>query len=582
MSRPAWKALIILVAAAALALALAACGEEEEAPVGEEETPVVGEEPAPPEEQKLIMHSTEPQYFDPHRSNFEQDIAIERMLWRGLYQIEATEDGGVEVVPAMAEGEPQVSADGTTYTVALKADLQWSDGEPLTAQHFEDGIKRGCDPTVASPYSYLLQSPDAGGIIGVKGCDEYAAASDASAEEQQALGDQVGVNAVDDTTLEIQLVAPKPLNTFKQIFSLWVTFPARLDVIQQFGEQWTDPGNIVVNGPFILTDFVPKDHVTLEPNPNWSLDPQPQLQELTIKFIDDFEAAFRAFQTGELDEARIPEAEVPTAQGDPELSDKLLIVGAGRITSVEVQLSNEVLAKEKVRLALSKAIDRDTLVEVANSGVGLAAEYWLVEGLTGFQGRDKFKSQIGYDPEGAKAALEEAGYPNGEGFPTLAITILDTPARRAQAEFLQRAWKEILNINVEIKPVDAQTRSQLFNSQNFELFIGGWQIDYPDVENPIVGLFNTGGGNNMYNCSDPEIDAKIEEATKATDPSEHIRLFQEAEDLIVGRLCGVIPYIQEAIPYLVSPKIGGVNANGSIDAAQPGNWCPECWFVKKQ
>jgi len=574
VSLKSWRFLVLFVAAVVALAAFAACGEDEEAPGG-------GGEPAPPEQQKLVMHSTEPQYFDPHRSNFEQDIAIERMLFRGLYQLQATEEGGVEAVPAMADGDPQVSADGKTFTVKLKSGLKWSDGQPLTAQQFEDGIKRGCDPIVASPYAYLLMSGAEGGIIGVKGCDEYQLSGEQSPAEQEALRDAMGVKAIDDQTLEITLVEAKLPLTFKQIFSLWITFPARLDVIERFGEKWTDPGNIVGNGPFTLTEFVPKDHVTLKPNPDWALEPKPKLQQLTIRFIDDYGVAFRAFQTGELDEARIPEAQVPTAQGDPNLKDKLLIIGSVRITSVEVQMKNDVIKKDKVRLALSKAIDRDTLVQVANSGVGLPAEYWLVQGLSGFQGRDKFKSAIGYDPEGAKQALADAGYPNGQGFPKLKLTILNTPARQAQAEFLQRNWKSILGIDVEIQAVDGKTRSQLFNSQNFELFIGGWQLDYPDVENPLVGLFNTGGGNNMYNCSDPEIDQAFQDAGAAKSESDHIKGYQKVEQLVVTKLCGAIPYLQEALPYLISPKIGGVNANGTIDAAQPGNWCAECWFVKK-
>ena len=575
MSR-AWKVMLVVIVAALALVLMAGCDDEKKTPSGGDGGP------APADQQKVIMHSTEPEFFDPHRSNFEQDIAIERMLFRGLYQLQGTEGGGVEVVAAMAAADPTVSSDGLTYTVTLKSGLMWSDDQPLTAQHFVDGILRGCDPTAASPYSYLLQSTAAGGIIGVAGCDDFAAASDASAEDQATLRAAVGVRAVDETTLEITLVAPALLNTFKQIFSLWVTFPARLDVIEQYAEAWTDPGNIVVNGPFTITEFVPKDHVTLGPNANWALEPKPQLQELTIRFIDDFEVAFRSYQTGELDQARIPEAEVQVAQGDDTLKDELLIVGSARIWSVEVQMANEVLADFNVRLALSKAIDRDTLVAAALSGVGLPAEYWMVEGLSGFQGRDKFKTAIGYDPEGAKQALSDAGYPNGDGFPTLTMTILDNPTYKAQAEFLQAAWKDTLNVNVELSAVDSRTRSQTFNSENFELFIGGWQLDYPDVENPLVGLFNTDGGNNHYNCSDPAIDAKMLEAQQATDPAEHIRLYQETEDLIVEGLCGVIPTYQGAIAYLVNPKLGGVNANGTIDAAMPGNWCAECWFVKEQ
>jgi len=577
---------------AILALVAVACGGDEEEEEAASPTAAAGatEEPggaAPPDQQVLVAQSAEPEFFDPHRSNFEQDIAIERMLFRGLYQLAATEDGGVEAVPAMAADDPEVN--GNIYTIKLRSGLKWSDGEAMTAQHFVDGIARGCDPAVASPYAYLLQSPAEGGIIGVKGCDELLGAlgtedepKSPTPEELQALREGIGARAVDDETLEIELVGPKPLTTFKDIFSLWVTFPARLDVIDQFGEKWTDPGNIVGNGPFVLTGFIPKDSVTLEPNPNWALEPKPQLQELTIKFIDDFEVAFRAYQTGELDMTRIPAAELPTVEADPQLTSEFLKVGSGRIWAVELQMENEVLKDFNVRLALSRAIDRETLVDVVYSGAHIPATYWLVEGIPGYQGNEPFESTIGYDPEAAKQALADAGYPDGQGFPTLKITVTDSAERRAEGEFLQRAWKETLGIDITIEAVDARTRSQTFNSENFELFPGGWQIDYPDPENPLIGLFDTGGGNNHYNCSDPDIDAKLAAAGTETDDTARIKLLQEAETLVVTKLCGAIPIYQTALLYTVKPKVGGVNANGSTDAAMPGNWCPECWFIEAE
>jgi oligopeptide transport system substrate-binding protein len=586
-----WRFVSLAIVAVLALTALAACGDDDSGgsptPTGGATT-AGGDDMAPADQQKLVTQSGEPQFFDPHRSNFEQDIAIERMLFRGLYRLVSTSSGGAEVEPAYADGEPTVSADGKVFTVKIKSGLTWSDGEPITAEQFADGVKRGCDPSVASPYAYLLQSAAVGGIIGVKGCDEYSAAlgtADApltpTDAELAALRDAVGAKAIDDTTLEITLVDAKLPSTFEDVFSLWVTFPARMDVIQQFGDQWTDPANIVVNGPFTLTEYVPQDHVTLKPNANYGLDGKAKLQQLTVKFIDDYSVAELAFKNGELDQTRVPDTDVPTLQADSTYADQTLVVGSARITALEMQLTDPVLAKDKVRLALSQAIDRDKLAEVTTSNVGLPAEYWLVKGLPGYQGRDKFKTAIGYNPTAAKQALADAGYADGAGFPELELTVLDTPVRKAQADFLKAAFKDVLNIDIKITAVDAKTRSAAFNSGNFQLFIGGWQLDYPDPENPIIGLFDTGGGNNKYNCSDAGIDAAITAGSKATTLADHIAQFQNAEDLIVTKVCGVAPFLQEGLPYLVSPKMGGVQANGTIDAGQPGNWCAECWYVKK-
>jgi oligopeptide transport system substrate-binding protein len=578
---------IPLMAVVVLLFMVVACGEEEEKEKGTA-TPGAGGSPtaeaqAPPEQQEIVVQSGQPEFFDPHRSNFEQDIAIERMLWRGLYQLVLTDAGGVEAVPAMAAGEPTVA--GSVYTVKLKAGLKWSDGQPLTAADFEYGIKRECDPAVAGPYQYLLGES----ILNIVGCDAYFTALGTKEEpktptdaELQALRDAVGVKAVDDTTLQITLGAPKV--TFTIIMALWAAFPARQDVIEAHGDKWTDPGNIVTNGPFILTGLTPGagGNVVLTPNPNWALEPKPALRKLTIRFIDDLEAAFRAFQTGELDITSIPAPEIPTIKADATLSKQFLQVGSARIWSVEMQMKNEVLKNEKVRLALSRAIDRKTLVKVVYNDAYLPANYWIVQGLTGHQGNEPFENIIGYDPAAAKKALADAGYPDGQGFPTLKLTVLDRPDRKAEGEFLQKSWKDILGINVEIEAVDAKTRSSTFNTKNFELFMGGWQIDYPDPENVLIGLFDTGGGNNQYECSDPDVDAALQAAGAETDNAKRIKFLQDAETLIVTRLCGMAPVWQGAFLYLADSKMGGLHPNGQIDAAMPGNWCPECWFVKAQ
>jgi oligopeptide transport system substrate-binding protein len=543
---------------AVLALVAVACGGDEEEEEAASPTAAAGatEEPggaAPPDQQVLVV----------------------------LYHLVPSADGGVEAEPAMAEGEPEVS--GNVYTVKLKSGLTWSDGEPLTAQHFADGVMRSCSPEVGSPYQYILGAS----ILGIVGCDEYATAlgteeepKSPTPEELQALRDGVGVEAVDDTTLQVTLLQPK--TTFATIMSLWSAFPARLDVIDQFGEKWTDPGNIVVNGPYTITEFVPKDHVLLEPNPNWALEPKPTVQKLTIKFIDDTSVAFRAYQTGEIDIVNFPESEIPTVEADADLKAAYLKEGTGRMDAVEMQLEDPTLSDFNVRLALSRAIDRDTLNDVVYNGASIPATYWLVEGIPGYQGNEPFEGVIGYDPEAAKQALSDAGYANGDGFPGLKLLMRDDAVQRSLGEFLQNQWKTNLNISVELEFVDAKTRSERFNTENFQLFRGGWQIDYPDPENPLIGLFDTDGGNNHYNCSDPEIDAKLAAASTETDNDARIKLLQEAETLIVTKLCGVAPITQLARVYLVDQKVGGLEPNGAIDAGLPGNWGVEHWFVKAQ
>ena len=244
-------------------------------------------------------------------------------------------------------------------------------------------------------------------------------------------------------------------------------------------------------------------------------------------------------------------------------------------------MSDPVLSKFGVRLAISQAIDRQALVDSVYDGVHAPAYYWLVKGLTGFQGNEKFEATIGYAPDKAAQTLADAGYPNGEGIPTLRWTARDNEQRRNEFDFVAKALKDTLNITIEAQFVDSPTRSSLFNAKDFQLFPGGWQLDYPDPENALVGLFNTGGGNNKYECSNPDVDAALTAAGSATTEAARIKAYQDAETAIVENLCGIIPLYQDARPYVISAKLGGVVPNGTIDAGLPGNYAVENWFVLK-
>src|SRR5690606_6754471 len=126
----------------------------------------------------------------------------------------------------------------------------------------------------------------------------------------------------------------------------------------------------------------------------------------------------------------------------------------------------------------------------------------------------------------------EAGYPNGQGFPSLTITVNDVPDRRATAEFLKEQCKQILNIDIEIDVVDSATRAQRFTAEDYDLFPGGWTQDYPDPENWVAGLFNSDGANNHYGAADPELDALFEKAFFNTNDEERREQYRQINEML--------------------------------------------------
>jgi oligopeptide transport system substrate-binding protein len=581
----------------AAGLVAVGCGDDDDddddADVTEEETEEEAADEEEPEEDgaaaderqqggEVVLHSLEPEEFDPHASSFAQDISFERMVWRGLYSLDA-ENNVVADANGIAAGEPEISEDGMTFTVTLNEGLVWSDGDDLLAEDFVAGFKRTCNPVNAGDYAYLLTD-----LTPIQGCSEFfnaltdadGNAIDPATVDLQALEDAVAVTAVDDLTIEIQLAAPSV--TFPIIMSLWPTFPVPVH-LPQFanqtpdapGEWGADPSALVYNGPYVWVEYTAQDSIVLEPNPNWSGAVTPTLDRITLRLIDDAAVANNAFRNEELDFALADSAQL--AALEQEFPNEFLLVAIPSTRGLEMQLEDETLSDLNVRLALSRAIDRETLNEVVTSGGNIPTTSWIPEEISGTP-IGTYDETLGFDPEGAQAALAEAGYEGGAGFPELSILVGDTPAARATAEFLQQQFQEILGISTTIEVVDSATRSTRFTSEEFDLFPGGWIQDYPDPENWIVGLFDTDGGNNHYNCSMPEIDSLVAEAISNTNDEERREQYREIERLILENVCGIAPYWHESNKYLIRDYLVGFRENAvGQDAVIAGDWNAEAW-----
>src|SRR5574341_949520 len=201
-----------------LVATFAACGDDDGGTAGEGSLAGGGERIDGGE---LTLQSLEFASLDPHFSSFLEDISLERMLWRGLYTLD------VDNVPqpAMASAAPTVSDDGLTYTIKLREGLKWSDGDDLTADDFVAGIHRTCNPDNAGQYEYVLTN--------VPGCDAHYT-NEAGFDPE--LEKEIGVRAVDPSTIEFKLLEPQP--TFPIILSLWMTFPSPVHLFPNSSDPW--------------------------------------------------------------------------------------------------------------------------------------------------------------------------------------------------------------------------------------------------------------------------------------------------------------------------------------------------------
>ncbi|MPZ22364.1 MAG: hypothetical protein GEU28_02235 [Dehalococcoidia bacterium] len=530
----------------------------------------------------VALHSLEPAGFDPHAANSAEEISFARMVWRAPYSLTADnevvfEDNGI------ASALPEVSGDGLSVSIPINEGLSWSDGDDLTADDFVAGIKRTCNPNNTGYYAYLFSD-----IAPVVGCgdllnaffDDEGNEVDPATVDLAALESAMGVSAPDPQTVEIQLAAPSP--TLPIILTLWVAFPVPTHLDQfasagpgEFAEWGIDPAALAYNGPYVWNSYSAQDSIVLSPNENWTGSIQPTLEEITLRLLDNPAAANNAYRTDELDFALADATQLQ--QLELEFGDEYLQVMVPATEGLTLQMEDEVLSDLNVRLALSKAIDRNTLNEVVALGGNAPTTSWVPEEVSGVP-LGSYDEVLGYDPDGAVAALDEAGYPGGEGFPTLSLLVPPSPLGQATGEFLQGNFSDVLGIEIAIEPVDGPTAGARFNGGDFDMIPYGWIGDYPDIENWIVGLFNTGGGNNQRNCSMPEVDELIEQAILEPDNGERAGQYREVERLVLENACGVLPYWHETNKYLISSRLVGFaeNATGQ-DSVIAGDWRAEAW-----
>ncbi len=570
MTKSKWQLLLSMFAIFAIMAIAAACGDDDDDDTSGTEpagggTPTVST--AAPSG-TITVRTIQFESWDPHFSDFNQDIEHMFMVWRGLYHLDKTS----VPQPAMADGMPTISADGKTYTVKLKKDLKWSDGDALDAADFVLGIQRTCNPDNAGHYQYILTA--------IVGCDDYYSAADKSAAEKEKLQAAVGVKAVDATTVEFTLTDPQP--TFTILLALWPTFPAPSHKLATVDAKWPDPLDNVYNGPFKPSAYTEKASMELVPNDQYNAGQKAQVQKIVLKYIDDAAVALNAYRAGEIDATAVPSTQLTAVRADPTLSKELVDYAATRTTGLEPNLKDPTLAKLDVRLALSQATDRKTLNDSVLNGANIPSTNWMPPDRSGNKA-GIFDAAIGFDAAKAKASLAKAGYPDGAGFPKITVLQTDSATNKAIGEFLQSQWKKHLNIDINLEYTDSKTRSSRFNSGDFQIVLGGWGEDYPDPENWMLGLYETGGSINKQSCSMKAIDDVIGKARFNKNAEERLQQYRDAEKLIVENVCGMAPMWQVGLHSVVKPYVKGMIENKKPDDKQvPGDTSVELWTTSKK
>jgi oligopeptide transport system substrate-binding protein len=481
-----------------------------------------------------LNNGAEPQTLDPAILTGEPELRIVQALFEGL----TSRNAKGEIIPGMAQSWT-LSPDGITYTFSLRPGVKWSNGDPVTASDFVNSWERALNPLTASQYSYQLYYLANGEAYGTGKLKDFS---------------QVGVKAPDDHTLVITLA--HPVGYFLELTTLPILYPVHLPTLKKYGPDWTKPGCIVSNGPYILKDWRLNDYLLLEANPYYW---RPvAIHRIKVLPTDNPTACFNLFYSKKtdliLDKTSIPAELVQEIKTKPYFH----VNPFGATTFMRFNVKRKPFDDVRVRKALALALDKKDIVEKITRAGEPIADTLVPPGSAGYTP----PKGLGYNLDEARRLLAEAGYPNGKGFPD--ITML-YPARSNWAQIateIQALWRRDLGISsITLRGQEWRVYLNTQQLMDFDCAVSDWIGDYNDPQT-FLDMFVTDGGNNETGWGDPQYDQMLATSESTVDPAQRMQIFQNMEKLLVEDQAPIVPiYFWVGLCLYDPDKLGGLQPN---------------------
>ncbi len=474
----------------------------------------------------------DPPTLDPALVTDGTSYAIVIELFSGLVKLTGESDDPIAM--DLAESY-SVSNGGKTYKFVLRDDSKFSDGSPVTATDFKWSWERAALPETESP----IVDEFLGDIIGVQ------AIIDGEATTAE------GIEVIDDLTLQVTIDAPKPYFIAKLTYP--IAFVVNADNVTASGENWTD--DPVGTGPFVLKSYSIGERMILSKNPNYWGDPA-YLDEVQLLLAGG--SAMAMYENDEIDITGIGLADLErVTDPEEELSKDVIEVPPSFSTSyIGFNVEEAPFDDVHFRRALNFAVDKQLVANAVFSDLVRPATGVIPPGFVGF---NPDLEGLAFDEDRAKEELAKSKYADPETRPRIVITLPGTGGSPSlTTEVVADMWRRTLEVDVEIQQVEWATFLQDLHRNRLQAFSLAWQADYPDPHTFVDVLFRTGSSINNTNYSNPEVDALLEQANVEADPVRRIKLYQEAEEMIVEDAAWLPLWWGVEGKVLVKQRIGGM------------------------
>lgn len=485
------------------------------------------------EEQTIRLSSGEPRSMDPGVSTGYDELGIFFNIFEGLTRVDMVTG---DVVPGCAESW-ETNDDATQYTFKLRQDLKWSNGNPITAADFEYSWKRVLDPMTLSLYRPAMHPI------------KNALAIDSDTDPMDF--NELGVTALDDYTLQVDMEAPCPF--FPLLTSTWTYYPVPKDVVDQHAEAWVEAENIVSNGPYKMTEWSHDQRIVLELNEHYFGETPTITRAEYAIYPDDSTQEYAAFENGELDLAWPSGADLERVLADAEASKNIHEFEQSNCRMVTCDCKTAPTDNADFRRAIYAALDREVIATNILKNEVVPAYNVIPKDIPGNNPDAVLES----GPEAAKAYLEASGVDVTDFEMEYSYRV--ATQTKLVAEYIEQRIPEVLGFKVKLNPVDGAVYSDYNMSrkdQPFNTKYGTWGSDFADPSNWHNQNFVSQSDHYYLNWKNDEYDALCKEAVSEPDADKRAELYREAEVLLTNDAAYIPVYrgvARVAVqPYLVN------------------------------
>lgn len=425
---------------------------------------------------------------------------------------------------------------GTRYVFHLRPDVFWTDGKPVVAQDFEYSWRRLLNPNTAAEYAYLFYD--------IVNAYEFNTGKLKDATK-------LGFKAIDETTFEVRL--KKPAAYFIYLTAICPSFPQRKDVVEKWGNRWTDPEHIVTNGPYQLSKWAHEYKIELVAYPKY-FEGERALKKIKMFMVNEASTAFALYENDQLDfvdNRSFSTSDVERCKSSPEYRNVPLL----RVNYIGFNNKKKPFDDARVRKAFSLAMDRTTFPRILRRNEK-PAYTWVPPGMQGYSPSSATKS----DTAEARRLLADAGYPNGKGFPKVYMLYPSREDTKLVSEQVQDMIRRNLNIKVNLQNEEWKVYLEHVRRDPPEIFRANWGADYPDPET-FMNLFTSKSGNNHVMYTNTTYDSLVEKAAGEQNPKIRSEMYARADKMLCKDDAAIAPIFQATQNVMVKPWVKGLEFN---------------------